>query len=294
MGKSQEGMSRTEEFGAQTRGQTFVYDPDDLVLVTDTMHPLYDPSVNDPPPEDMVTGMVELGVLEPILIRKNGKDPKTGKAIVEVVDGRMRVKAARLANKERRKLGQDIILIDAKLATMRDDKAESAMIAANEHKCVRSVLVRAEMLERYLAHGHTDKQAKVYFGINGREYRKVYDVMGMSDALKSALGSKKITLEVARELASLPESKQEAALAATLAEAGAGRGRKAKDAAARQTGNSNGPAFRCKTPKMVLKAIDTSSCMPRSDYQRGVLDALEWIIGRKDAAWAGEAEPSKK
>ena len=266
-------------------------DPDELVLVTDPTHVLYDPSVNDAPPADMVEGMMELGVLEPILVRRNGTDPKARKAIVEVVDGRMRVKSCRLANKKLRALGQEPHLVECKLRKgLRDSQAESAMIAANEHRCLRSLVTRSEMMRRYLDHGHTDKQAKVYFGVNAREYKKVCDVMEMSDALKKALSDKKITLEIARTLSALPESKQAEALAGTLQEAG-GRGQKAKEVAAKKTGlNGKKPAFRVRPPTIVLKAIDTASCMPRSDYQKGVLDALEWLLGRKEAAWAGEGK----
>lgn len=276
-------LSRTEQFGAEARGQTFVYDPDALTLIEDPSHPLYDPSVHQQPPKAFVEGIIEHGVLKPICIRRNGTD-RYGRAIIEVVDGRMRVKGARLANVELRKLGKEPILVEAKLQKgMGDADAESAMILLNEHQRVEDLVTRAERLKRYLAHGHTEKQARVHFGMRSRGFTQLMQVIEMSEPVRAALRDKKVTFEIAVKLSALPESKQAAALEAVLAEAGGkGRGEKAKAAADKHTAGNGKKKERVKPVTLVTKALENVSCMPEDKYAEGVRDALEWALGRVD------------
>jgi hypothetical protein len=67
---------------------------ENLHLVTDKTHPLYDERVHLPIDEGMVLNIMELGVLEPIIV---WKDPETG--LTCVVVGRQRVKHTLEANK---------------------------------------------------------------------------------------------------------------------------------------------------------------------------------------------------
>lgn len=286
-------LNRTDEYGAQSRGQTFDYDPDDVTLVTDPSHPLYDPSVHAPPSQKLVDSVVAYGIKEPIVIRRNGTD-KDGRAIIEVVDGRDRVKAGRLAKKLLVAAGKPSILIRAVLEKgLRDADAETVMVICNEHRRIEDVVTRAEKLKRYLAHGHNEQQARLAFGMRGYGFKVLMEVMEMGQAVQEALREKKITMEIARTLACLPESKQAKALEDTLQEAG-GRGPQAKTAAAKNAGvklkpkKADGAQVRLKTAKGLLKAIDTVACIPRSDYQTGVLDALEWMLGKKQVSWSGE------
>jgi ParB family chromosome partitioning protein len=287
-------LARNDEYGAQTRGQTLVYNPNDLTLVTDPMHPLFDPSVHSKPPEEMIMSIMEHGVLVPIVIRRNGTD-KTGRAIIEVVDGRTRVLAAREACKRQAKAGvpeRDRVVVGAVLKkTLRDAAAETAMVICNEHRRTEDVLTRADKLRRYLAHGHTEAQAKVAFSMKSRGFKVLMDVLEMGESLQMALREKKITLEIARTMSALPEGKQAAALSEVLSK-GLGRGAAAKGAACKATkGRGSKPKCttqRTKNYRQIMKAIDTVSCMP-SDVRRScILEALEWAAGAKKVAWSGE------
>jgi ParB family chromosome partitioning protein len=289
-------LSRTDEYRAEARGQTFAYNPDELTLIDDPSHPLYDPSVHEQPPKAFVDGIIEHGVLKPICIRRNGTD-KNGRAIIEVVDGRMRVKGARLANIELRKAGKEPILVEAKLQKgMGDAEAESAMIVLNEHQRIEDVVTRAEKLKRYLAHGHSEKQARTHFGMRSRGFTQLMQVIEMSPAVREALRERKLTFEIAVKLSKLPESKQAAALAEVLAEGGGkGRGEKAKEAADKQAGTKSKKAVRVRPAGVVIKAIESVQCMPSSDYQVGVMVALNWLLGKGDPpAWAPKAAEKGK
>lgn len=74
------------------RTNAWLFDPEQLKLVTDESHHLYDPRIHLPIDEAMVKNIMVNGVIEPVIIAKEGQD-------VIVVDGRQRTKNAIEANK---------------------------------------------------------------------------------------------------------------------------------------------------------------------------------------------------
>src|ERR1700743_1127639 len=88
--------SSKDTYGATGSTNLLLFDPKDLTIVTDERSPLYDERVDLPVDEALVDSIVDQGVLEAILVRKN---PETGKT--EVVNGRQRGRATVEANKRR-------------------------------------------------------------------------------------------------------------------------------------------------------------------------------------------------
>ena len=283
--------SRTDEFGAESRGQTLNYLPEALTLVTEKDHPLYDERVDLPVDSALVRSIMSRGVIEPIVIRRNGTDPK-GFAIVEVIDGRQRVKACLQANVELAAVGKDPAMVPAVLRRTDDAGANEDMIATNEIRRADDVVTRAEKLQRYLQRVPDERRAKVAFGIKSREMEKLLAVLAFSQPLKDALRAGQITMIIARLIGAMPTQRQETALQQVLsAGGGKGRGEAAKQAAAKATGTKP-QVPRMRTQAACLKALDNVACMPRDDYQKGVLDALEWFMGTKNAAWAAQEKKS--
>ena len=93
-------MGRTDELGAESRGQTFRFDPEKLVLITDPKHKLYQQTAVDAPPQWMIDSAFHYGIKVPITLRKGAKH--RGKYKMEVIVGRRRVLALRAANKLRK------------------------------------------------------------------------------------------------------------------------------------------------------------------------------------------------
>ena len=79
-----------DAYGASGKSNVLFFEPENLHLVTDTTHPLYDERVHLPLNEAVILNIMELGVLEPIIV---WKDPETGKTCV--VAGRQRVRTLR-------------------------------------------------------------------------------------------------------------------------------------------------------------------------------------------------------
>lgn len=285
--------NRTEVFRAQSRGDVYWYDPADLTLIDDPAHPLFDERVNLPVSERLVRSIMNEGIIEPIVIRRNGTSRK-GLAIIEVVDGRQRVRATIEANRRLAEAGSDqpAIQVPAIVRKADDDRALTAMISANEIRRDDDVVTRAEKLARYLSRGYDEKAAKLAFGVSTRELQKLLAVIDMSPPLKQALRDRQVTMEIARTIAELPSQEQQDALASVLAGGGGkGRGEAAKlaaEKAAEKAGKRPKPKLKARPPKLVSMAVDNASCLPTGDYRRGVLDALDWVLGRKDVAWAAE------
>lgn len=68
-------------------------------------HPLHHPRGDDPLDDRMVEDIVVWGVLEPILVRRDGPDPATGKQRLLIVDGARRTKHAIRAEQVRYERG---------------------------------------------------------------------------------------------------------------------------------------------------------------------------------------------
>jgi ParB family chromosome partitioning protein len=83
-----------DAYGASGKTNVLMFEPENLHLVTDKTHPLYDERIHLPINEAMVLNIMDQGVLEPIIV---WKDPETGKSCV--VDGRQRVRHTLEANK---------------------------------------------------------------------------------------------------------------------------------------------------------------------------------------------------
>jgi ParB family chromosome partitioning protein len=64
-----------DAYGASGKTNVLMFEPENLHLVTDKTHPLYDERIHLPISEAMVLNIMDQGVLEPIIV---WKDPKAG------------------------------------------------------------------------------------------------------------------------------------------------------------------------------------------------------------------------
>lgn len=269
-------MSRTEEFGAVSRGQTFVYEPESLVLVTDPTHPLFDERVNLPLKESLVRSIKRDGVMVPIVVRSNGKG-RRGKPIIEVVDGRQRVKATIEANKRLKAAGKPTLRIPAIYRRGDDGQSLTVMITTNENRQQDDVVTRAEKLKRYLDSGYDEKQAQVTFGVTARDIRQLLTVLEMGEGLKAALKSKAITMKIAQSLANLPRQEQAEMLASILSEKAKARGPVATEKASKAVESACGRMRKRSTVVAAIEALEGAKEL--NDYQRGTLAGLRWAMG---------------
>ena len=190
--------------GAKGKRDAYMFDPDDLVLVTDKTSPLYDDRTELPLDEGLVLNMmfapdgVPQGVLEPILAARNNE---TGK--VEVVDGRQRVKAAREANKRLAKQGAEPIRVPAMIQRASGHRLMAMLISPNEHRQADSPLGRARKAQRYLALGRDESEVATLFGITKSSVKNLLSLLDAPAAVRNAVESGKITASDGYKLARL-------------------------------------------------------------------------------------------
>lgn len=199
--------NRTEEFGAVSRGQTFYYDPEKLKLVTNPSHPLFDERVYLPLDEGMILSIMAYGVGEPIVCRKNGED-KDGVAVIEVVDGRQRVRCSIEANARLVAAGKEPIRIPAVIRRSGEQDAIGAMITLNEVRTVDNIVVRAKKLSRFLQTGHSEDEAQIAYGVNQRGLKHLLAVASLAPEVQDKLQAGQMTFAAAMELSQLPQDQQ--------------------------------------------------------------------------------------
>lgn len=202
MGKTAiEGASRLNAFGC---------DPNDLVIVGyDTKdgpeHPLWDgdrlPLVLESITEEWVANILALGVLEPVLVRKNG-------ARLEIVVGRRRVLGARAANRILGEAGQPLLRVTVMVHRADDKKSFSAIVAENEGRLNDNEIVRAKKARRFLERGYSVQDAAIAMCVPVREVERLLPLLDLADEVQTLIEQRKIGLTVALTLRDLVRDEQ--------------------------------------------------------------------------------------
>lgn len=194
------------------RGNLFLVPPEDLTIIgLDTAdgpeHPLYDERVLLPLDEPLVRNIMCHGVIEPVIIRKNGDD------VVEVIDGRQRVRAARAACKRLEAEGKEPVLVPVVRRVGRDAEHYGVMISANEIRRDDTPLAKARKAGRYLAMGRTEEDAAEQFGVDIVTIKGWLRLLDLAPEVQEAVDLNKLSALAAKQFAGLPRAEQVAMLA---------------------------------------------------------------------------------
>jgi len=204
------GSDVKKAYGAAGRDELLWFHAESLVLVDDEGHPLYDPRVHLPLEETMVLNIMAGGIFEPIIVRKNGEHK--GKPIVEVVDGKQRVKHAREANRRLKAQGKEPVLVPAVRRRGEDADLFGVMVSTNDIRRDDSPLARARKCARYMAFGRTETQASVTFGVTTTTIRSWLELLECSKEVQTAVEKGEMPASIAVKLAKLPREEQPAVL----------------------------------------------------------------------------------
>ncbi|KWU16271.1 ParB/RepB/Spo0J family partition protein [Achromobacter xylosoxidans] len=253
-------------YGAEGQSNLLNFDPAKLTLVTEENSPLYDARVHLPVDEALARNIDYQGVLEPIAVSKN---PETGQT--EVVFGRQRVKAARLANEWRRHRGEPERQIPAIVYAGKRQSALDAIASENEARTADSPLGRAEKMRRHLALGKGEDQIAVIYNCTVTTVRDTLALLDSPKAVQNAVEAGQITLTHAKALAKLTPDEQRAK-AAELVEAG--NGVKPHERSRKQA-MVMGAAPRLKSRAQIQRAL--------ADAEGEYASALRWVLGQNVA-----------
>lgn len=250
-------------YGASGKTNVLTFEPENLHLVTDKKHPLYDERIHLPISEAMVLNIMDQGVLEPIIV---WKDPETGLSCV--VDGRQRVRHTLEANKRLLKEGKEPLLVPAVAKRGSAVRMAQAMVSANEIRQADTPLGRAKKMSDALDRGLDEDDIAVLFGCSVQTVRATLSLLDATQAVREAVEAGTITVTQARQLASLkPEEQREKVKQIETATAGTTGHEKAR----RQRQVLGEAKPRIKSRKEITKALEDAS----GEYA----EALRWVLG---------------
>jgi ParB family chromosome partitioning protein len=226
--KRRGGSNTVETLGAKGRKDALPFDPEDLVLVTDPKHTLFDERVHWPIDPDFLANVNHFGVIEPVIVRRNGM--KDGKPVLEVIAGRQRVKASREANKLRRARGEPIIYVYAILRRSGDAEAAEISVSENEARADDTPMIRARKMGRLLDLGRTEEHLCVIFCCTIATVKATLALLELAPGVQRAVEKGVVGATFAvQELGKLAHAEQEKKLL-VLMNAGTTRGAAARNA----------------------------------------------------------------
>jgi ParB family chromosome partitioning protein len=176
------------------RRDCFWVKPEDLTIITDPEHPLYNPEALDEPSEEMVQNVMANGVIQSITVAKDGDE-------VIVVAGRQRVKAAMQANNRLQKQGANEMLVPCLLRMGNEVDYYGLSISENHCRRDNDQLQKADKLKRFLAIGGSPEEAAQHFCVSVQTINSWLEVGSLSEPVKQAIREGKTTATRARKLA---------------------------------------------------------------------------------------------
>jgi ParB family chromosome partitioning protein len=286
------------------RNSIYVADPAELVIVggkslppderghldteVDESHELHDERVDMPLAEETIANIDAYGVMVPILIAKVGDD-----GLAYVVDGRQRVRAARVVNARRKKRGEPPIKVDAKVRRATGESSLlGAMVSTNEVRVGDDVPTKIAKAKRMLARGVSVEDTAVSFGCSLSTLQQWlhYDDHAIPQ-VKAAVDSGRLSQSAGATIARLKDPDRQAEALQSISVAGAD-GKKPSLRAARtavakkKKPASSGGVVDKATQRRLLEAIEK---MPHKNasaetlsWWQGVEDALKLVTGDDD------------
>ncbi|MBO1012288.1 hypothetical protein IPU70_01910 [Achromobacter sp. SD115] len=251
-----------DAYGASGKSNVLFFKPEDLTLITDADHPLFDERVFLPLDEAMVRNVMDLGIIQPISV---WKDPELGKTLV--VAGRQRVKHAIEANRRLEEQGLKPLQVPGVIRRGSAIKMAGAMVSENEIRKADTPLGRAKKMANLQARGHGDDDLALLFGCNVATVRSTLALLECPAAVQNAIEAGQINITHARALSKLTPQEQRDKVTELIA---AGHGAKPRERAQRQA-RLMGNAPRIKTRTQILTALTAAE----GEYAK----ALRWVLG---------------
>lgn len=184
---------------------------DVLVIITDPAHALYDERINLPVNEALVASIQNHGVMEPVLVRRNGTK-------YEVINGRQRIKAVIEANKR----GKGVkIRVPVIIRQDEDTEAAGVMIATNELRTADTPVVKARKARRALALGASLEELTLAFGISTGALKNLMSILDCDKAVQVMFDKGLVPVSGASRIARLPREDQAKAMEDLQASGGA-------------------------------------------------------------------------
>jgi ParB family chromosome partitioning protein len=250
----------------------FTFDVEQLTLVTDKAHPLYDPRVELPVDETLVQNILHHGQLDPVKFWRDASD-----GTLYVVDGRQRYKAIVAANKILKKKGGELLRISAMPKRGTPFELAGVMISQNFIRQAETPIGKAKKIFDYVNKlGRSKEEAATVAGVSITTVENMLRLLDATPELVEAVESKKIAASQAYQLSKLKPEKQKTTVAKLLKEAPRTEGKKRSSNGAKAKAIVEGTTrSRVEVETMGKRLAGLSMTPERS----GFLHAIDWMLG---------------
>jgi ParB family chromosome partitioning protein len=280
-------MTKSAIPGAK-RTNLFLVDPNQLTLVWDDAdprfenveehlwvadidslegekHSLFDDRVFLPLAESHVKAAMKNGILQNVIVRKNGE-------LFEVVDGRRRTLNAREANKRLGEAGEPLIRLRVTIQRGDEKGAMTTMITANELRTPDEVFNKAKKANRLMERGADKEEIAEAFDVTVTTINNWLKLLEMDDKVQKACRSGQVNISEAIKWSKDDHEQQKKNLTAHVE---ATKKRAADPYKGKPNKNGAAPKpTRAKAPgKAKIRAL--IEAMPTSKTK----DALMWAVG---------------
>lgn len=264
------------------RGNHFYMEPEDVCVVGhDTTdgpeHPLYDERVKHPLDEGMVANIMYQGVIEPVIVRKDGDVP-------EVVAGRRRVLHAREANRRLREQGAATISIPVIARKGTDAAMAGVMISENEIRRDDGPLAKARKAAWLEDQGRDPQEIAVLFGVTVQAVKGWLALRECDDVVLQAVEDGLLPATAAVQLAKLPRKAQREAWREL---ADSGEKPTVKNTRAKAEEKKSEKAGEPKKVSLAPGKRKISAVVTRAQENGGIdpaaVKVLRWVLGELDA-----------
>jgi len=276
--------SSVATYGAEGEKKILLIATDNLKLVTDEKHPLFDARVHLPVREPMVLSIMEHGIIEPIMICK---DPETADNLV--VFGRQRVKNCIEANRRLKKEGRPTHPVPCQVVRGSSDGGYLLTMTAieNELREEDTPSGRAHKARRLAELGRTEKQISIAMGVSESTVKNMFNLLEATAVVRGAVDSGKISTTTGYQLAKLPPEAQRAKLGEILEaaprlekadgkkRAKRGSGKKAREIASGRVAMRAGKDVTAMRGQLKKRISDVR-------IREAVLTVLDWVLGTGD------------
>lgn len=183
----------------------------DEELADGVVHALADERASLDVDENMVKNIMAYGVIQPVSVRREAGH-------YYVVDGRQRVKAARVAAKRQADSGEIQTKVPCIEVTGDDNRVVGVMVSANEQRADDDILVKAAKASRMLDMVGSKPAVAIAFGRSTKTIDNWMVLLSAAPEVHQAVREGKISATVATKLAAKPREEQLVALAQILSD----------------------------------------------------------------------------
>lgn len=244
-------------------------------------HPLRetDDRMDTPLEEAFISSIEKKGVEISIGVRRSNEGS------IEVIYGRRRVLATRIANERRLAKGETPHLVPAVLRRIDDKEAVEKMILENEQRRADTPLAKAKKLKIALKYGHTDASAAEAFGVSITAIRNWKKMNDLAPEVVHAIQTDEMRSSAAMDLAHLPKEEQVAELEILRKEKEKTGAKKITVKATTRNRRQN-TGSKASTPFKPPKKKTISQLIRRSDtigLSEETINAIKWLTGHAEA-----------